>query len=81
MAGIVDIRCVVLSRLWKTTYEHALGQRPRSVRGQFTRPGGLSIVVSDLYDECCIGVASAFPRRLSANGGGRAPRNTEFILD
>jgi hypothetical protein len=72
---------VVLSRLRKMSYEHAMGPRLRSVRGQFTRPGCLSFVISALYGECCVGIASSFQRHLSANGSGQARKNAEFILD
>ncbi len=76
-----DIHRVVLSRLLKTSYEHAPGQRTRSARGQFTRPSGLSFVVSALYGECCVGIACSFQSRLSTNGGGQHQKNAEFILD
>ena len=76
-----DTHYVVLSHFWKTSYEYSIGQRPRSDWGQFTRLRRLSFIVSSLYAECCIGITSLFQRRLSANGGGQAPKNAEFILD
>ncbi len=76
-----DTHRAVISRFQKTPYEHAQGQRLRSVRKQFTRPSGLSLVVSALYHECCVGIVSSCQCPLSTNGGGQASKNAEFILD
>ncbi len=76
-----DTRCIVLSRLLKTSYEHVLGiGRDLSV-GQFTCPICLSVIVSAFYSEYCIGGASSFQSRLSCNVAGQFSINSEFILD